>query len=165
MIDILWSLTRCPLADNYIDVLKCYEEQAKRFSKKEQRPAVIVIDAIEDLEQTLQVEMIRRAKVHSRSLCRVLSRTLQGSNSPPAIMSRSTRSMSRCLIDVLLDVLLCMQDWADEGIIRVVFVSSPGKFISTIGGEAVGVLQKGAEMAALFHALMIFSALKSVPSS
>lgn len=28
-----------------------------------------------------------------------------------------------------------MQDWADEGIIRVVFVTSPGKFISTIEGE------------------------------
>ena len=31
--------------------------------------------------------------------------------------------------------LLDVQDWADEGIIRVVFVTSPGKFISTIEGE------------------------------
>ena len=31
--------------------------------------------------------------------------------------------------------LLDVQDWADEGIIQVVFVTSPGKFISTIEGE------------------------------
>ena len=31
--------------------------------------------------------------------------------------------------------LLDVQDWADEGIIRVVFVTSPGNFISTIEGE------------------------------
>jgi hypothetical protein len=57
---------RCRLADNYIEVLACYEEQAWKFREKEKRPVVFVIDAIEDLEQTLQEEIIRRAKV-SRS--------------------------------------------------------------------------------------------------
>lgn len=44
-------------------MLKCYEAQARKFRDKEKRPAVFVIDAIEDLEQTLQEEIIRRAKV------------------------------------------------------------------------------------------------------
>jgi hypothetical protein len=53
------------LPDSYLEVLSCYEAQAQKFAEKEKRPAVLVIDAIEDLEQTLQVEMIRRAKVSS----------------------------------------------------------------------------------------------------
>jgi hypothetical protein len=52
--------------------------------------------------------------------------------------------------------LLDLQDWADEGIIRVVFVTSPGKFISTIEGELSVFYKNGAEMSALFFVFMLW---------
>lgn len=51
------------LADSYLEVLTCYEAQARKFRDEKKRPAVLVVDAVEDLEKTLMEEMIRRAKV------------------------------------------------------------------------------------------------------
>lgn len=53
------------IADDYLAVLSLLEDQGRKFNEMNKRPAVLVMDAVEDLEKGLMEEMIRRAKVPS----------------------------------------------------------------------------------------------------
>lgn len=61
------------------------------------------------------------------------------------------------------------QEWADEGIIRVVFVTSPGKFIATIQGErpsdVAGLMWSACASYAFCHNRLVSCGLNNAPNA
>lgn len=97
---------------NFDAVLDCYEAQARKFRAEHGRPAVLVVDGVENLSPAVMQTLICDAKACVSTFCPALA-----------------------LHAVKLDAGIgFVQDWADQGHVRVVFVTSPGRFLQTVGG-------------------------------
>lgn len=91
---------------------------------------------VEDLEENLQEEMIRRAKVivfsHRMTPPGRAEVPLRLASNSRIYILCAGRSGSVCLVCFYCDA--AVQGWADDGVIRVVFVCSPD-FLTTVEGE------------------------------
>ena len=98
-------------AEHWHALNRCLEEAATRFRKVRGRPAVLVIDGIEFLKpnEPFMISLVGYAKVHPNRGDRVL-------------LQRRTLRPARA------------QTWADNDDIRVVFISSAGRFLEVAEG-------------------------------
>ena len=116
-----------------------FESGAKAYKRKFSRPPILVIDGADFLmgdDTELVKKLVTRAKALARPpLARASACRARMLPAPPCVLG----CHFGCLTSEPYRAHTCAprsQTWADQGVARVVFVSSPGRFMEFMRGAA-----------------------------